>query len=88
MQFGGSVLSCAFLNDRGDLLVGLPDQVALVRFQDYLPPFVLEDILAQDFWVDDVEESAKDFDANIDVWGISSQDPVIRVVETEVSISR
>lgn len=87
MQFGGIVHSCLFVNERGDILVALSDQVALVRFQDYLPPSVLQEILAIDTWSDDVEETAKGFDSEIDVWGVYTAKPTTssdnRVKDTE-----
>ena len=75
MQFGGIVYSCLFVNERGDILIALPDQVALVRFQDYLPPSVLQEILTIDSWNDDVEETVKGFDSEIDVWGVYTAKP-------------
>ena len=76
MQFGGIAFSCLFANERGDLLVALSDQVALVRFQDYLPPSVLQEMLTLDSWTDDVEETAKAFDAEVDVWGVNTVKPI------------
>ena len=89
MQFGGIAHSCLFVNERGDLLVALSDQVALVRFQDYLPPSVLQEMLTVDFWTDDVEETAKAFDSDVDVWGLNPAKPIVSEdIEPKVTGSR
>jgi hypothetical protein len=89
MQFGGVAHSCLFANERGDLLVALSDQVALVRFQDYLPPSVLQEMLKIESWNDDVEETAKAFDSDVDVWGVNTAKPTVSDdIEAKVTRSR
>eukprot|EP00842_Homolaphlyctis_polyrhiza_P006060 jgi/Hompol1/6455/HPOL_002272-RA len=72
MQFGDSTWSVTFANPRGDLLVGLSDQIALVQVQDYLPAKYLLRLIECD-WTDDVVESVTMFDANLDFWKLYRQ---------------
>lgn len=70
MNFGCPVQSAVFANERGDLLVGLQDQVVLVKFQSYLPAYLLQKMLTKNDWKDDLEEKNQVFDENLDFWYI------------------
>ncbi|KAI8806100.1 hypothetical protein BJ742DRAFT_870659 [Cladochytrium replicatum] len=70
IQFGDPVGTIAFANPRGDLLVGMADQIVLVRLQDYLPQKYLQIVLDQGNWVDDAIEVPTTFDSSLDFWGI------------------
>ncbi|KAL2915602.1 hypothetical protein HK105_204787 [Polyrhizophydium stewartii] len=67
MQFENPMWSVCFGNARGDLMVGLSDQIALVQVQDYLPAKYLLRLLERD-WPDDPIESSTTFDAALDFW--------------------
>jgi hypothetical protein len=73
LNFGSPVYSVCFANERGDLLVGLVDQIAIVRLQDYLPDFVLKRLIAIDDIHDDEKESPASFDETVDFWSIYRQ---------------
>ncbi|KAJ3100249.1 WD repeat-containing protein 87 [Phlyctochytrium planicorne] len=69
IQFNEPLSAVTFCNRRGDLLVGMSDQVALVRLQDYLPSHYLGLLIAHgDSWVDDVVEYPHKFDSGLDFW--------------------
>ncbi|KAK5673346.1 hypothetical protein QVD99_000798 [Batrachochytrium dendrobatidis] len=67
MQFPGTAWSICFANPRGDLLVGLSDQIALVQVHEYLSTKNLLKLLEQD-WSDDIIEKSVAFDDNLDFW--------------------
>ncbi|KAJ3344555.1 WD repeat-containing protein 87 [Entophlyctis luteolus] len=69
VQFGTLVQSICFCNKRGDLLVGLPDQVALLKMQDYFPPYLLQEIVNKPI-VDDLNEIPMTFDDTLDFWQV------------------
>ncbi|KAJ3120366.1 hypothetical protein HK098_004661 [Nowakowskiella sp. JEL0407] len=73
LQFGASIYSLCFANNRGDLLVSMEDQIAAVKMQDYLPSRCLAAILEQGDWVDDVVEVPTMFDSSLDFWEIYRQ---------------
>jgi hypothetical protein len=69
IQFNEPLYSVAFNNARGDLLIGLSDQIALVKVQDYLPHSYLADLLSEpSCWIDDEIEKSDDFDTSVDFW--------------------
>ncbi|KAJ2998130.1 WD repeat-containing protein 87 [Globomyces sp. JEL0801] len=65
IQFNQNLSSISFANDRGDLLVGLSNQISLVKIQDYLPPGILKQMATMDF-PDDSIEVAKVFDQTVE----------------------
>ncbi|KAI8827898.1 hypothetical protein BC829DRAFT_189730 [Chytridium lagenaria] len=67
------VTSIAFSNPRGDLLLGLRNQIAIVWMQDYLPIKYLRQAVTINF-PDDVQESPKPFDSNLDFWDYFYED--------------
>jgi hypothetical protein len=74
IQFNELIRTICFCNPRGDLLVGLADQVALVRVQDYMPLQILNEILSKpDGWSDDLLEACKQFDSAVDFWELYRQ---------------
>ncbi|KAJ3092885.1 WD repeat-containing protein 87 [Quaeritorhiza haematococci] len=72
IQFNEIVWSVCFANERGDLLVGMSEQIALVRMQDYLPLLVLKQAFdrGENGFQDDVFELPIMFDSNLDFWEI------------------
>ncbi|KAJ3215458.1 WD repeat-containing protein 87 [Dinochytrium kinnereticum] len=69
IQFNEPLSSVAFCNRRGDLLVGMSDQIALVKLQDYLPAHYLGLLLNHgDAWPDDPVEYPHKFDSGLDFW--------------------
>ncbi|KAI9206126.1 uncharacterized protein BJ171DRAFT_612718 [Polychytrium aggregatum] len=70
IQFGEPIYSVCFCNQRGDLLVGMSDQIALIRIQDYLPLQVLKSLLEAGEWIDDIIEAPTKFDSNLDFWSL------------------
>ncbi|TPX65902.1 hypothetical protein CcCBS67573_g07987 [Chytriomyces confervae] len=71
VQFGSSVSSLCFANKRGDLLVGLSDQVALVKVQDFFPSFIHAELVARAIEIPDDEiEKPLFFDENLDFWSL------------------
>ncbi|KAJ3153369.1 WD repeat-containing protein 87 [Irineochytrium annulatum] len=69
IQFNEPLTSVCFCNHRGDLLVGMTEQVALVRLQDYLPAQYLGILLENpEGWADDILEVPKRFDSSLDFW--------------------
>ncbi|KAJ3116727.1 WD repeat-containing protein 87 [Physocladia obscura] len=70
IQFGSAVLSLCFCNKRGDLLVGISDQVVLLKLQDYFPIYILQELLFKRdiFLADDIEEIPTTFDDDLDFW--------------------
>lgn len=67
IQFNEQIISLCFANRRGDLLIGLSDQISLVRIQDYLPAIMLQDYLSKSF-EDDNNEAPIDFDSGLEFW--------------------
>jgi len=61
--------SIAFVNDRGDLLVGCPNDVYLLRMEDYLPNSMLLQCVDMDFTDDTADESLR-FESEMDFWKI------------------
>ncbi|KAJ3414229.1 hypothetical protein HDV05_006846 [Chytridiales sp. JEL 0842] len=75
IQFNEPLRTLCFCNNRGDLLVGLADQVALVRIPDYMPLNLLTEILSNPRgWPDDLIESTKHFDSAFDFWEVYRDD--------------
>ena len=60
------------MNQRGDLIVGLSHQIALVKMQDYLP-FSLQRVAMELNFMDDPLELAIMFDATVDFWSLYRQ---------------
>ncbi|KAJ3085136.1 hypothetical protein HK102_000286, partial [Quaeritorhiza haematococci] len=65
--FNQPIAAVCFANSRGDLLIALRDQIAVVRIQDYLPPQLLKHALSLDFDDDEVEIPFM-FDSTINCW--------------------
>ncbi|KAJ3043529.1 WD repeat-containing protein 87 [Rhizophlyctis rosea] len=71
IQFAEPLQSIAFANARADLLVGMSDQVALVRMQDYIPNSHLAAVIeSPEAWTDDLVETSRMFDSNLDFWAL------------------
>ncbi|KAI8613672.1 hypothetical protein BC830DRAFT_1082509 [Chytriomyces sp. MP71] len=69
IQFGCPLLAVCFDNCRGDLLVGLSNQIALVKVADYFPFFLLAELHHHSNEIEDDEiEKAQFFDENLDFW--------------------
>ena len=71
--FNGPVFSVIFANERGDLIVGLEDQIALLHLHDYLPPTILREVVQNDSWIDDLKETGSPFDPKVDIWNFYNQ---------------
>ena len=69
IQFNESISSICVANRRGDLLVGLSDQISLVRIQDFLPAQVLKELVLNEL-EDDPIESAFVFDPELEFWNL------------------
>ncbi|KAJ3144217.1 WD repeat-containing protein 87 [Geranomyces variabilis] len=67
IQFMDTVRTLCFGNERGDIFVGIGDQISLVRMQDYLPQHLLRVALTRTF-ADDVKEESRPFDSSVDFW--------------------
>ncbi|ORX55460.1 hypothetical protein BCR36DRAFT_410381 [Piromyces finnis] len=67
IQFIDNIHSICFLNAKGDLLIGLENQLDIIKAKDYLPLNILQKILTCDI-VDDIYEPAISFDETIDFW--------------------
>ncbi|KAJ3155000.1 WD repeat-containing protein 87, partial [Irineochytrium annulatum] len=67
IQFNEPISSVLFSNHRGDLIVGLANQLAVIWMQDYLPIGVMRQAVARRF-KDDPIELPKIFDSNSDFW--------------------
>lgn len=67
--FSQPSLSITFNNERGDLIVGLNDQIAIIYMQDYLPFNSLRLAIELDF-EDDIIEVPDMFNPNIDIWEV------------------
>ncbi|KAJ3320049.1 hypothetical protein HDV06_005699 [Boothiomyces sp. JEL0866] len=67
IQFNEDISCLLFANHRGDLLVGLSDQISLVKLQDYMPAHVQRQILTREYG-DDIQEMPITFDQTIDFW--------------------
>ncbi|KAJ3341093.1 WD repeat-containing protein 87 [Gonapodya sp. JEL0774] len=71
IQFPEAVLSIAFANERGDLLVGLSDSISLIMIQDYMPARYLQTAVQKfDENVDDLLEDPIAFEEKTDLWGL------------------
>ncbi|KAJ3300052.1 hypothetical protein HDU76_006168, partial [Blyttiomyces sp. JEL0837] len=85
IQFNEPIYSVCFCNHRGDLLVGMKDQVALVRVQDYLPMHLLGELLGNPLgWPDDPVERPANFDSTLDFWELYR----LRLEKEGVDLSR
>ncbi|KAI8848626.1 hypothetical protein BC829DRAFT_417412 [Chytridium lagenaria] len=74
IQFNEPLSSVTFCNRRGDLLVGMSDQIALVKLQDFLPSHYLGLLLSQsEGWPDDPVEYPNKFDSGLDFWELYRQ---------------
>ncbi|ORY36722.1 hypothetical protein BCR33DRAFT_855153 [Rhizoclosmatium globosum] len=80
VQFGSNVLAICFCNKRGDLLIGTSDQVILLKLQDYLPSFILLELLFRSSIkiIDDLDEVPITFDDQLDFWQLY-RDNLIRI---------
>ncbi|KAI8823377.1 uncharacterized protein EV422DRAFT_565327 [Fimicolochytrium jonesii] len=67
IQFNEPIRSVCFANTRGDIFVGLPDQISVIRMQDYLPYDLLKLALTRHF-PDPMKEDPPPFDPTIDFW--------------------
>ncbi|KAG4101856.1 WD40 repeat-like protein [Neocallimastix lanati (nom. inval.)] len=67
IQFFDSVYSIAFLNLKGDILVGLEYQIDIIKAKDYLPLNFLQKLLTYDI-TDDLQEAPISFNETIDFW--------------------
>ncbi|KAJ3107610.1 WD repeat-containing protein 87 [Phlyctochytrium planicorne] len=67
------ITSLEFANPRGDLLIGLRSQIAVVWMQDYLPVKYMRLAVTLNFQ-DDAAEFGKPFDSNLDFWEYCYQD--------------
>ncbi|TPX57208.1 hypothetical protein PhCBS80983_g03982 [Powellomyces hirtus] len=67
IQFNDTVRTVCFGNERGDIFVGISDQISLVRMQDYLPHHLLRIALTRTY-IDDPKEDSRPFDSNVDFW--------------------
>ncbi|KAJ1328471.1 hypothetical protein BSLG_010203 [Batrachochytrium salamandrivorans] len=67
IQFGEAISCLCFANNRGDLLVGIADQISIVRVQDYMTYPMLRHIVDRDY-VDDITEIPISFDPSLDFW--------------------
>ncbi|KAJ3029457.1 WD repeat-containing protein 87 [Rhizophlyctis rosea] len=67
IQFNEPITAICFANERGDLLVGLSDQISVVRMQDYMPVHLLRQASSISF-PDDAVESPLQFDSHLDFW--------------------
>ncbi|TPX62954.1 hypothetical protein PhCBS80983_g00223 [Powellomyces hirtus] len=70
IQFAYPVSSVCFANPRGDLLVGLPDELVAVRIEDYLPGPQLRAVMDGAPWADDILEDPYSFDSGLDFWSL------------------
>ncbi|KAI8916029.1 WD40-repeat-containing domain protein [Gorgonomyces haynaldii] len=69
IQFNEPIASMCIANKRGDLLVGLSDQISLVRIQDYIPPNVLQTMITKEL-TDDIQEAPLAFDSQLEFWNL------------------
>ncbi|KAJ3268821.1 WD repeat-containing protein 87 [Terramyces sp. JEL0728] len=67
IQFNEDISCLLFANHRGDLLVGLSDQISLVKLQDYMPAHIQRLILTREYG-DDIPEAPITFDQSVDFW--------------------
>ena len=67
VQFPSKLTSIAFLNKRGDLLVGLDTEICIIKVQDYLSFNLLRYIMDLEF-PDDIQDSGILFDPMLDFW--------------------
>ncbi|KNC99867.1 uncharacterized protein SPPG_05240 [Spizellomyces punctatus DAOM BR117] len=68
LQFAEPITTLTFANQRGDLLISLPEQIVVVRVQDYLPVPYLCVLLDHGNWPDDPVEDPTMFDSSLDFW--------------------
>ncbi|KAI9220042.1 WD40-repeat-containing domain protein [Blastocladiella britannica] len=67
IQVGEPVTSVAFANARGDLLIGVHDEVSVVRWRDYMPASmcnIMQDLVLPE----DPLEDPMPFDSGLDFW--------------------
>ncbi|KAJ3256462.1 hypothetical protein HK103_005460 [Boothiomyces macroporosus] len=77
IQFNEDISCLLFANHRGDLLVGLSDQISLVKLQDYMPAHIQRQILTRDYG-DDIQEAPITFDQTIDFWVYDGKSDVVQ----------
>ena len=71
IQFAEPLHSLTFANPRGDLLIGMSDQVSIIRVQDYIPNnYITKLVENESIWRDDVVESPGVFDSSLDFWAV------------------
>jgi hypothetical protein len=56
VQFNESISCVSFANTRGDLIVGVSDQLSLVRIQDYLTTNILRKMAFEEYTDDELED--------------------------------
>ncbi|KAI9145151.1 hypothetical protein BKA69DRAFT_1035792 [Paraphysoderma sedebokerense] len=93
LHLGEPVISLCFANERGNLLIGMSDQICLIRWEDYLPPVYLKRAYTLNYREDELE-SPIPFNPDEDIWGLSEfegsaliRDPRIPSVEPSHIIS-
>lgn len=74
IHIGQPVTSVAFANRRGDLVVGVHDEVSLLETKDYLLPGVMKKITEANIPLDLSEDYLR-FDKELDFWQIFHQIP-------------
>ncbi|KAJ3228092.1 hypothetical protein HK099_006717 [Clydaea vesicula] len=67
VQFNEAPSTVEFANERGDIMIGVGDEICLVRIQDYLPYNLQQYILDLNFEDDELEFSIM-FDPSLDFW--------------------
>ena len=67
IQFSEPIKSICFLNQRGDIVVGLREELALLKMQNYLPLHILSKFQNAAIKDDPVEETLP-FDEGVDFW--------------------
>ncbi|KAL5033244.1 hypothetical protein BDV3_000251 [Batrachochytrium dendrobatidis] len=67
IQFGEPITCLCFANERNDLLVGVADQISIVRVQDYMTYPMLKQLVTRAY-MDDESEIPVLFDPNLDFW--------------------
>ncbi|TPX65187.1 hypothetical protein SpCBS45565_g05356 [Spizellomyces sp. 'palustris'] len=85
LQFAEPITTLTFANQRGDLLISLPEQIVVVRVQDYLPVPYLCVLLDHGDWPDDPVEDPTMFDSNLDFWELYRADGGDGVVRWHVN---
>ncbi|KAI9099874.1 hypothetical protein DFS34DRAFT_511693 [Phlyctochytrium arcticum] len=74
LQFAEPIATLCFANPRGDLLISLPDQIVLVKLQDYMPIPYLRLLYERGDIPDDVPEDPTLFDSNLDFWQLYKEE--------------